>query len=148
MKKLLPPQLFLIFILLMGLICWGLGLKHYILFPYNLLGILFLISGIYLAQSSKNLFLKKETNVNTFDKPNKFITEGFYKYSRNPMYLGFVIALLGISILYQGSISSILGLILFIVIVDRWYIKFEENLMFDKFGDDYVKYCKKTKKWI
>jgi protein-S-isoprenylcysteine O-methyltransferase Ste14 len=107
-----------------------------------------LLIGIGMAQSSKKLFKKVGTNVNTFEKPDKLITIGFYKFSRNPMYLGFAVALLGTAILYQGAISSLLLLFLFIVIVDRWYIRHEEKLMLEKFGKEYTKYCIDTRKWI
>jgi protein-S-isoprenylcysteine O-methyltransferase Ste14 len=107
-KRILPPVLFFIFAISMGLVCWGVGFDHYIQFPYNLSGLPLLIVGLAIAQFNKKMFLKTDVNINTFDKPNKLITTGFYKLSRNPMYLGFAIALLGISLLYQLSISSLI----------------------------------------
>lgn len=148
MKKLLPPQLFLIFSLLMGIVCSGFGFRHYIQYPYNLTGLVLLITGISIAQSGKNLFHKTGTNVNTFDKPEKLVTEGIYRFSRNPMYLGFVIALTGIAVLYQGSISSLILLFFFFLIVNRWYIRFEEKLMSEIFGEEYFEYCKRSRRWI
>ena len=132
----------------MGLICWGFGFNHFIHYPYNLFGIILLSAGIIIAQTSKNLFLKLRTNVNTFDNPDKLVTEGLYKFSRNPMYLGFVIALAGIAVLYQAAISSFLLVALFILITDRWYIKYEENVMMEQFGEQYIQYCEKTRRWI
>jgi protein-S-isoprenylcysteine O-methyltransferase Ste14 len=148
MKKLLPPILFILFAVVMGLICWGFGFKHIIVFPYNLIGIPLLLTGLILAQSSKMLFLNLKTNIDTFGQPDKLVTSGFYKFTRNPMYLGFVIAIFGVAILYQGSISSFILAILFFVISDQWYIKFEENAMVSKFGNEYLQYCKKTRRWI
>ena len=148
MKKILPPQLFFIFIILMGIINWSFSFTKYILYPFNLVGVFFLFFGILIAIVNKKLFIKKETNVNTFGDPDKLITEGFYKYSRNPMYLGFVVALLGITILFGSGISSVILLVIFVLIVDRWYIVFEENLMLKHFGKEYIKYCEDTRKWI
>lgn len=46
MKKLLPPLLFVLFVLLMGLVCWAFEFKHNVLFPFNLIGIPFLLGGV------------------------------------------------------------------------------------------------------
>lgn len=148
MKKLLPPLLFVLFVLLMGLVCWAFEFKHNVLFPFNLIGIPFLLGGLFIAQSSKKLFIKLKTNVNTFDEPGKLITNRIFRYSRNPMYLGFVIAIIGMALIYQGAISSFVLALLFFVIVDRWYIKFEEGAMLNKFGKEYRDYCSKTRRWI
>lgn len=148
MKKLLPPALFVLFAIAMGIICWGFEFTHTILFPYNMVGIPLLLGGIILAQASKNVFVTTGTNVHTFDDPDTMITEGFYRYSRNPMYLGFVIAIIGIAILYQGSLSSFGMAFLFFVITDRWYVRFEEDAMFKKFGAAYTSYTQRTRRWI
>jgi protein-S-isoprenylcysteine O-methyltransferase Ste14 len=63
------------------------------------------------------------------------------------MYLGFVLVLAGVSIL-TGTVSSIIILVFFIIIVDRWYIVFEENILVKKFGSVYIEYRSKTGKWV
>lgn len=148
MKKLLPPHLFVLFVLFMGIVCWAFQFKHNVLFPFNLIGVPFLLGGLFIAQSSKKLFIKFKTNVNTFDEPDKLITNGMFKRSRNPMYLGFVFAIIGMALIYQGAISSFVMALLFFLIVDRWYIKFEEDAMLKKFGKEYSDYCGKTRRWI
>jgi protein-S-isoprenylcysteine O-methyltransferase Ste14 len=148
MKKLLPPTMFLLFAILMGIICWGFGFTHNITYPYNLIGIPILILGLAIAKVNKKLFLKLETNVDTFEQPDRLVKSGFYKFTRNPMYLGFLISLSGIAVIYQGSISSFLLVLIFFVIVDLWYIRFEEKAMLDKFGKEYQEYCQNTRRWI
>lgn len=148
MKKLLPPVLFLVFALLMGVVCWAFGFEHLVPFPYNLIGLPFFLAGLIFAQKSKNLFLQLKTNVNTFDNPDKLVTAELYKYSRNPMYLGMLISISGLAILYQGSLSSFIFVILFFIITDRWYVKFEETVLTKKFGDEYRNYCLNTRRWI
>jgi protein-S-isoprenylcysteine O-methyltransferase Ste14 len=148
MKKILPPVLFLIFALAMGVICWGFGFTHFIRYPYNVFGLPLLVGGLFLAQASKKMFIRRKTNVHTFDQPDQLITEGFFRYSRNPMYLGFVLALSGIAVLYQGAISSFILVFIFFVITDQWYIRFEERMMRDKFGQAYQEYRQHTRRWI
>lgn len=145
-KKLLPPILFIICFLL-AIIFNFITQIHVIGYPYNWIGIIFLFIGLFISKMSSNHFQKAKTNINTFDEPDKLITSGMFKYSRNPMYLGFVMALLGISVIL-GTVSAIIILIMFILITDQWYIKFEEKMMIKKFGDQYVDYKKTTRRWI
>ncbi len=148
MKNILPPALFIIFVVVMGSICWGMGSPHNVTYPYAIIGLSFVIAGLLLAVTGKKLFKKLDTNIMTFEKPDVLVTEGVYKYSRNPMYLGFVIALLGVSLLMGAAISSFLLVGLFFIITDRWYIGFEEQEMTNKFGLDYEKYCHKVRRWV
>ena len=67
------------------------------------------------------------TNIKTFDEPGVFVKCGLFKYARNPMYIGFVMALFGIALLYQGSVSSFVIAFLFFIISDQWYVRFEER---------------------
>jgi len=148
MQKLLPPILFILFIITMSVICWGTGSPHQLTNPYNLIGVPMITLGLLLSMSGKRLFNKLNVNVMTFDEPSELVTQGVYRYSRNPMYLGFVIALVGFSIILGAAISSLLLAFLFIVIVDKWYIAYEEKKMRNKFGKAYDEYCRNVRRWI
>ncbi|NOH97383.1 isoprenylcysteine carboxylmethyltransferase family protein [Vibrio sp. 99-70-13A1] len=148
MQKLLPPVLFLIFIIAMGLMCWSISATHLLIFPFNLIGLPIISAGLMLAMTGKQLFKKLETNIMTFDEPTMLVTEGIYQYTRNPMYLGFTIAMLGFSMLMGASVVSLLMAVIFLFITDRWYISFEEQMMHTKFGKDYEEYCRKVRRWI
>lgn len=148
MKKLLPPVLFLIFALLIMAICWALGSPHTVGYPYSLIGAVFLLCGLGVTIYNSNFFKKNGANIETFDEPTAFIKSGFYRYTRNPMYLGFVAALFGVALLNQGALSSFLLVFVFWFITDRWYIRHEESDMLKKFGDEYREYCKDTPRWL
>jgi protein-S-isoprenylcysteine O-methyltransferase Ste14 len=148
MKKLLPPGLFLVFVVLMACVCWALGSAHAVPYPYNLAGWVLLAAGLGVSLYHSRLFKKTGANIMTFGTPTKFVTSGLYRYSRNPMYLGFVLALLGAALLYQAAISSFLLVGVFWLIADRWYIRYEEAEMLRIFGDEYRDYCKNTPRWI
>lgn len=148
MKKILPPVLFIFFIIAMGLICWSLGSPHKIPEYYNLIGLFFTIAGLGLAIAGKRLFKTKQTNINTFNEPDVLVTEGVFQFSRNPMYLGFLVSLFGICLLMGAAISSLLLVLIFFIISDRWYIAYEEKMMKQKFGQEYDNYRKKVRRWI
>lgn len=148
MKFLLPPVLFVIFLLGMPVVCWALGSLHTLPYPYNLSGAVLLLAGLGISAYHKQLFRREGANFMTFDEPTKFVTTGLFRYSRHPMYLGFVIALLGAALLYQAALSSLLLVTLFCFITDRWYIRFEESQMLNKYGDAYQAYCHQTPRWL
>jgi len=148
MKKILPPILFLIFVVTMGATCWGIGSPHKLTHPFTLAGLPLILMGLGLSIVGKKLFQKMGTNVMTFEQPDVLVTQGVYRYSRNPMYLGFVVALFGSSLLMGASISSFLLVALFFIITDRWYIRFEELEMTKKFGTEYQAYSNNVRRWI
>ncbi len=148
MKKILPPFLFVLFVFAMGLTCWWTGSNHQLPYPYYLLGVPIVIAGLVLAKSGKKLFTERSVNVMTFDDPTGLVTDGVFKYTRNPMYLGFVIAMLGFAVIMGASLSSLLLTLVFFVITDRWYVVFEEKKMRAKFGEDYEAYCQNVRRWI
>ncbi len=147
MKKLLPPYLFLS--LLIGMLClWTwLPLQKLVPFPFNLLGLLLIFLGLKFASSGKSLFKKVDTNINTFKNPDILVTEGPFKFTRNPMYLGFLLVLIGFAWCF-GVISVWVGPLIFLLLANFWYIPFEEKRMLEKFGDSYVGYRQKVRRWL
>ncbi|MCG7540197.1 isoprenylcysteine carboxylmethyltransferase family protein [Pseudoalteromonas sp. CO348] len=148
MKKLLPPILLFLFVILMPVVCWLTAAPHFIYYPFNLLGLVPIALGFALAKSGSKLFAKEETNIMTFNKPDKLVEAGVFQYTRNPMYLGFVIALLGYAVLIGGAFVSFLFVIAFLLIADRWYIQFEEKMMEQTFGDAYLRYQRRVRRWL
>ncbi|MWC30223.1 DUF1295 domain-containing protein [Paenibacillus sp. MMS18-CY102] len=146
-RRLLPPQLFLIGaigMLVMRLYC---PYDIWLPFPYNLAGILVVGSGLGMAIWGSRAFRRYNTNIHTFKEPGRLVVEGLFKYTRNPMYLGFLVALAGLFIVL-GAVSPFVIVVLFLVITNQWYIKFEEHALADKFGQEYEAYKASTRRWI
>lgn len=61
--------------------------------PWNNLGFIFLFSGLAMVRNIQNLLKQHQTEINTFKPPQKLVTARLLRYSRNPIYLGFSIAL-------------------------------------------------------
>jgi len=147
MKKILPPILFAFCLLSMVLLHKYYPLMQIAGHPFNFIGIVFMAVGMGLTIAGNRHFSMVGTNIMTFDKPDKLVTTGLFKFSRNPMYLGFSTALLGAGLL-AGSLSTIIVAILFVVVTDRFYIRFEENMMQNTFGESYSNYCEQVRRWI
>jgi protein-S-isoprenylcysteine O-methyltransferase Ste14 len=63
------------------------------------------------------------------------------------MYLGLMLCLLGAWILL-GALSPVLGVVAFLVVADRWYIRVEEQMLRQKFGHDFEDYCARVRRWL
>ena len=118
--------------------------------PFQTLISIFIFSiGILILINPVLKFKKSKTTINPikFKKVNKLVTSGIYKYSRNPMYLGLLMIVISSSIFYL-NIYSILTPLFFYLWINRFQIKREEVFLTEKFGEDYLSYKKKTRRWI
>ena len=122
----------------------------YIDLPFKIyISLFFIVLGFIVTFSSARNFKKKDTTVNPM-KPNetsKLVTDGFFKITRNPMYLGMLLFLLGLSI-YNGLIVGLIFLPLFVGYITYFQIIPEENAMLEIFGEEFKVYMKKVRRWI
>lgn len=79
--------------------------------------------------------------------PNFFVISGPFKLSRYPMYLGMMSILLGIAI-FLGSLVTFAFPIIFIMIMEKIFIPLEEENLEKKFGNQYIDYKKRVRRWI
>ena len=147
MKKILPPTYFTICLITAAVLHFLLPIKQFINYPYNFLGFLFFVIGGILNIWTDQLFKKHKTTVKPLEKPSTFIQTGPFKISRNPMYLGTIILLIGLGFVL-GSIISFVGFILFIIAMEIAFIPQEEHSMQEQFGEEYLAYKKKVGRWI
>ena len=115
--------------------------------PWNLLGIIPLILGIWINISADRAFKLTETTVKPFEESSILIQEGVFRWTRNPMYLGFVGILLGISMLLRSLLPYIV-IIVFIILIDLVFIRVEEEMLEAKFMEEWKVYRSKVRKWI
>jgi protein-S-isoprenylcysteine O-methyltransferase Ste14 len=147
MNKILLPPTVLLILIVMVLLHWLWPITTLISLPLNVLGIAPVLLGVTLSSAGAKRFAAVGTTLDTFSEPNKLVTDGPYKYSRNPIYLGYALVLIGVWLLL-GSLSPLFIVVFSIVITDRWYIPFEENMLAEKFGPAYTSYKSRTRRWI
>lgn len=147
MQKIIPPFLFLFCIVFLIGLNHFLPIQQWILAPYNLLGTGLLALGLFMVISTSKRFGKIKTQIHTFKKPNKLVKDGLFQITRNPIYLGFTIALLGIAVLL-GSATAFIPVVFFFCMSNFWYIPFEEKNMERIFGQDYRFYKRQVRRWL
>ena len=105
------------------------------------------LAGLAIAQWHARLFKRIGTNINTFGEPGTLTTAGLFAYTRNPMYLGMLLALAGVA-LALGALSPWLLVLQFFVLAQCWYIPLEERKLAASFGSQYADYCRDVRRWI
>jgi protein-S-isoprenylcysteine O-methyltransferase Ste14 len=145
-----PPP---IVVILTGLLMW---LSPSTLFPVlqgNLwaiyLGLVLMLLGILMDGYAAMMFFAAKTTISPVAPQNAstLVVNGIFKFTRNPMYLGMTILLLGWALLLQNA-AAVLGPILFVTYITRFQILPEERILTQKWGDTYTAYLSKTKRWL
>jgi len=141
-----PPVWFLAVIILLAaarLLFPGLNI---IVFPYNLIGLPICAIGIYLIAAAMKLFSRHNTAHN-FDASAKVIDEGVFGLTRNPMYAGKVLFLVGLTVL-AGNLIGFAGPLIFFLLMHFVFIPFEEKKLEDELGASYLEYKTKVRRWL
>jgi protein-S-isoprenylcysteine O-methyltransferase Ste14 len=150
MQPKVPPP---IVMLLAALIMWALHrwlpLGHWISSPWDRLGALVAAAGIALVAPAMAGFRRARTTVNPMDpgKASQLVTDGIYRVTRNPMYLGLTLLLAGWG-LWLGSASPWLIPPLFVLVITCVQIIPEERALEQLFGDAYRAYRRRVPRWI
>jgi protein-S-isoprenylcysteine O-methyltransferase Ste14 len=145
--KAMPPTYFLIALILSIGLHFVLPIKRIIFPPYTYSGVIFIIFGGVVNLWTDAIFKKMQTTVKPYEDPTVLIANGPFRISRHPMYLGMTSILLGVALLHGTIITFILPL-LFIVLSEVFYIKHEEENLVRVFGQKYLDYKKKVRRWF
>ena len=134
MQKRMPTAYLFVAILLSIALHFLIPVRYVVPSPWNLIGLTLIVFGVWINLSADQAFKKAETTVKPFKESNVLIQDGVFQLSRNPMYLGFVVLLLGISILLR-SLSPYIVVIVFALSMELMFIRIEERMLAEKFGD-------------
>jgi len=145
--RIYPPACLLFFLLAVIGLHFILPLAKIIPSPWNAFGVIFLGAGVILDVQADDLFHRHATTVDPDGEPSALVTRGVFRLSRNPMYLGFVLALFGAAFLF-GSLAPLLTVPVFMLLIQKRYICPEERMLEKEFGQDYLEYKLSVRRWI
>ena len=145
--KTMPPTWMLIAMIAMLILNFLFPVAWIIPPLWNLLGLIFIASGVMMNLIADQAFHQSGTTVKPFQESSTLVTNGLFRISRNPMYLGFVLILIGIAVLLR-SLSPYLIVFAFVLLIDRTYIRVEERMLAEKFGTSWEQYKSKTGRWL
>jgi protein-S-isoprenylcysteine O-methyltransferase Ste14 len=113
----------------------------------RLAGFALLAAGVALAAWSLVLFRRARTTTIPFGQSSTLVTQGPYRFSRNPMYLALTVAYLGEAGIF-GHPWPLLTLLLTLVYVNGMVIPLEEARLQETFGATYVQYRARVRRWL
>jgi protein-S-isoprenylcysteine O-methyltransferase Ste14 len=114
---------------------------------YQAIGLIVVVVGAGLSSFAAAIFQARDTTRKPWGEPTAFVVQPPFTWTRNPMYLGIVIVLLGLAIFFE-SIAMLLAPAIFFAVIDRMVIPREEETMQRLFGQDYVAYKERVRRWI
>jgi protein-S-isoprenylcysteine O-methyltransferase Ste14 len=146
-KKVLPPTYFLGALAVAAALHFFVPIRQIVVFPWRLLGLLPLVAGAALNVVADRAFARNGTTVKPFERSTTLVTTGVYRLSRNPMYLGMVLVVLGEAALF-GSVTPFVVVPALVVLLDRVFIAPEESKLEDAFGEGFSRYRRIVRRWI
>lgn len=110
---------------------------------------LLVFAGVSLALAGVVAFRQASTTVDprTPDMSTSIVRRGPFAFTRNPMYLGMALVLLGMCS-YLANPLAVVGVVLFVVYITRFQIIPEERLLLEKFGEPFAQYMRSVRRWI
>ena len=111
------------------------------------IGLLSLGVGVWIAIQGSRQFGKAKTNIIPFTPASCLVTDGVFRISRNPMYTGMVLALAGAALL-SNQLWTWGLVVVFTLIIRYGFIAREEQQMLATFGDDYLGYQQRVRRWL
>lgn len=150
MELKIPPPLYLLAcFLLMWLLAAYAPASSWESEHLRFLGTTFMAIGVSFDVWSLVGFVKSKTTINPInpEKASQLVTDDLYRITRNPMYLGMALILVGWAI-YLGGLSSFLLIPVFVYLLTKYQIIPEERILENLFGEEYLHYKSRVRRWI
>jgi protein-S-isoprenylcysteine O-methyltransferase Ste14 len=124
-----------------------LPLARLVPWPWTLWGVLPILAGIVLAVAAERRFRRAGTPVRPFELSSALVTDGPFRFTRNPMYLGMMLVLGGLALLL-GTLAPLLVLPAFFALIHLRFVRLEEAFLELHFGDAYRAYKERVRRWL
>ncbi|MBI1190979.1 MAG: DUF1295 domain-containing protein [Tepidisphaera sp.] len=113
------------------------------------IGVAVCVLGVLVLAAGFLAFRNARTTIDPVNigRASSLVRTGIFRLTRNPMYVGFTVMLLGWAVVL-GGIWTMLGPMLFAMFITRFQIVPEERVMLEKFGSEYAAYRASTRRWL
>jgi len=105
------------------------------------------VAGVVLLASFNTSFARKGTAVEPWKPTTAIVTTGPYRFTRNPAYLGMALVYIGIAVMSQ-ALWVLVPLPFVLAVIDRGVIAREERYLERKFGQEYLDFKARVRRWI
>jgi protein-S-isoprenylcysteine O-methyltransferase Ste14 len=107
----------------------------------------FIVAAIAIIVSCRNVFIRHGTHPNPYTPTKAVVVTGPYRFSRNPIYVAFLIFVLSFALL-ANSYWFVFAAVLLLILLHFGVVRREEIYLSEKFGDEYSAYCSRVRRWI
>ena len=145
--RIIPPLYFLAALAAMVFFDRVVPGMRFIRMPATLAGVMPLVIGLGLVVTTVTSLRRHHTAVRPSKEPSTLVTTGTFGVSRNPVYLGMVMMLLGAAILL-GSITPFCVVAVFAWWIHTRFVAYEESVLLARFGDEYRQYQSTVRRWV
>lgn len=145
-----PPPLVYVGMLLLGMAADRLfgSPSVPLLYSWRLgIGVLFAVTGIAIMLAGTRQFGKLGNSVEPWKAATLVVATGIYRFTRNPMYLGMGLAYFGLAVAFDSVVALVLAPVLFLIIRTQVVAR-EERYLEEKFGEEYLDYKGRVRRWI
>ena len=115
--------------------------------PTGRVGAIVFLAGLALLIWAAMTFRRAGTQIQTTQPTIKIVTEGPYRYSRNPIYIGMFLGLIGLAVGFD-SLWLLILLVVFYLVIRYGVVAREEAYLEGKFGDIYLAYKARMRRWL
>jgi protein-S-isoprenylcysteine O-methyltransferase Ste14 len=145
--RVLPPVYFLVALASTIALHHALPVARVVPSPYVHAGWLLVVAGVVLVLWCAFLFRRAGTAIKPFRESSALITNGPYRWTRNPIYAGMVIALAGVCVVL-GTLAPFVVVPAFVCVIRQRFIRVEEGMLEQTFGAVYLDYRRRVRRWI
>ncbi len=143
-----PPRLAIVYLLVAWAVDYVLSSPAVITIGYRFwLSLVIVAAGVWLSYSTVKLFERAGTTHKLTGASTALVIEGPFRWSRNPMYWGLTLIVLGIAI-YVGSVPFLLVPVAFLLTLNFGFVPWEERRLEETFGDPYRAYRDRVRRWL
>jgi protein-S-isoprenylcysteine O-methyltransferase Ste14 len=142
-----PPRIGMLFALVAAGLHWLLPVWYSYRFSFPAVGAILVIAGFSIMMWAWWLFQKNNVAICPTAHTAHLLTGGVYRISRNPMYLGMVSMLLGLAV-YAGTPPFYFAAIGYFAVLNFVFCPYEEAKLISTFGQDFLNYKAKVRRWM
>lgn len=143
----MPPHFFLVALLGSVALDALLPFADFVEPAFRWAGAVPVLLGLWIAVASSRRFAAAGTTIRPFERSTSLVTDGFFRWSRNPMYLSMIVIMLGVGVLL-GSVQAFLPAAVLGPVLHYRFIRKEEAMLKTEFGGQYEGYCSQVRRWL
>ena len=146
-RGLTPPVYFLAALIAVAALTLAVSASAFSSPLFQVAGVTLLFAGVWLNVRGAGQFESAGTPIQPGSRGGVMVTDGVFRFSRNPMYLGMASTLLGAALALDSAVA-LLVTPLFVWVIDRGFVAKEESILEDEFGEAYREYRGQVRRWL